>query len=145
MPKPACDLHTENEGMEEFRPRETAFLRKGKQRRRHGRARMDDRLEVGVVEIKEVAADRIDEGGIENVHAIGASEKCCSGRTGNAGNKTHQPFKIGMARGTERGADEVEERTLGFMPNRNGNVGPTRAREEISPSRADALACSSTR
>ena len=78
--EPACDLHTENEGMEAAPSRETALLRKGKQRRRNGRARMDDRLEVGVVEIEKVAADRIDEGGIEDVHALGASEKCCSGQ-----------------------------------------------------------------
>jgi hypothetical protein len=106
---------------------------------------MDDRLEVGVVEIEEVAADRIDEGGIQDIEALGASEKGCLGRASNGAKKPHQAFKIRMACRAKRGADEVEERTLGFMPNRKGNVGPTRAREEISPSRADALVCSSTR
>ena len=64
---PALDLDAEDEGGEQVPPGRSAGLRQRQHRRGDRRRRMNDRVEMGVVEIEQIGRNRIDEGGAERI------------------------------------------------------------------------------
>jgi len=84
---------------------------------------MDDRVQVGIVEIEQVGRDRIDECSAERIQALRSADNggCCS-----AAEWRQRPQRCCDGRiigRTERGREEIQDRPFGFMTLR-GDIRP---------------------
>ena len=76
----AFDLHAENECGENGPPRKPARLRQCQHRRRDGRRRMNDRVQMGIVEIEQIGRNRVDERRAHRIEPLrAADDRRCRG------------------------------------------------------------------
>jgi len=71
---PALDFDADHERVEEFGAGDGTVLRQGEDRRGNRTGRMDDGLEVRVVEVEHVRADAVHQRRVQNVHPFATSE-----------------------------------------------------------------------
>jgi hypothetical protein len=72
---PAFDFRPEDKRMQEVASGDRLRFGDRENRGRDGAGRMDDRLQVCVVEIKDVRADAVDERRVQDVEALASSEE----------------------------------------------------------------------
>ena len=85
---------------------------------------------MGVVEIVEVAGDRVYRRGAEHVEPLAPADQPGLRRAAHLGEDAEHGGDGRLGRGAERAADEVEERALGVVAHRLGHRRPRRAGDE---------------
>ena len=125
---PAFDLDPENERRDHVPAGKPPRLRQRQNRRRDRRSRMNDRVQMGIVEIQQVGRDRIDEGRAERIEPLRpADDRRCRG----AAERRQRPQRgrdgriIGRA---ERGCEEIQDRAFRFVTLR-GDIRPRACRQ----------------
>ena len=129
--EPAFDLDAEHEGVQQRRAGDRLRLGEREQRRRDRRGRMDDGRVMRVVEVEHVPARRVDECGAQHVEPVAPADHAGVARTGKTVEHRERAGDRGVAAAAKRGAEEVQDRTPGGMPDVVGHVLPPRRHEEI--------------
>ena len=133
----AFDLHAESKGEQQVTARDGAHLGKSEQRRGHGSGRMNDRTQVRVVEIEDIAACGIEEGGAQRIDPFGSAD---DGRL-PAFREHHERCESVLDRilsaARQRGGDEVQDRSLAFVPHRVRELFPSCTADKTAESPRD--------
>jgi hypothetical protein len=106
----ALDFHTEDERMQKRRARYRPPLREREDRRRDRAARMDDRLQVRIVEIERMRRDPVHERRMHDVEPVCASEDGGFGLAGKRRERGERALDGLVAAPADRAAEPVEKR-----------------------------------
>ena len=114
----AGDLNADHQGVDQRTPRHLQVLAQRQQGRRHRASRVDDGFQVGVVKVKGVRADAIQQGGAGHVHPVAPAQHGGLGRgrqLHHGGQGRHHGL---MARRADGAADPVGEGAVRFALDR---------------------------
>ncbi len=114
---PAFRLDAENQRIEKVLAGNRLYLRQRKNRGRHRTGRMNDRLQVGVVEIENMARHAIDEGGVHDIEPLAAAEQRGLRRAREGRERRDRDLHGLMTRSADRNADPVQQRPHAFLAN----------------------------
>ena len=135
---PALQLDAEQEGEQQVGPGHAPQLCQRQQRRRHRRGRMDHGRQVGVAEIEHVGAGRIQEGRAQRIDALSAADDGRLSAVGEFGERLQRQLDRAGAAARQRDREEIQQRALGFMPDRLRHVVPTGVDHEAGEVLRDA-------
>lgn len=119
---PALGLDAEDERIQELLSRDRLHFRERDDSRSHRAGRVDDRLQVGVVEIEDVARHSIDEGGIHDVEPLAAAEQRGLLRAGERRERCNGDIDRLVSRSTDRHADPVQQRAHALLADVGGQI-----------------------
>ena len=112
---PAFDLDAKDEGVQELSARHRQALRQRQERRGNGTCRMDDGLQMRVVEIEDVARNAVEERGIEDVDPFGAAQNAALRRPENGLHRSQRAVDRLVTAAADGAARPVHQRAQGFF------------------------------
>ena len=118
----AFRFDAEHHRVEEVAPGHRAMLREREERRDDRPGRMDDGLQVRVVEVEHVRADAVHQRRVQDVQPLAAAEH--RGLRGSRERRERGDRRIErlVTRAADRAAHPVEQRALRFLPDRLGKI-----------------------
>src|SRR6478609_399227 len=108
-------LETEKECVNKVATTDAMAARAGKDRRSHGRRRMDIVLRHRIVVFVDVRADAVDQRGIQRIHAFGSCENSCRRLAEIRRQRSKRRLNSRFATATYGTADVVQQCTTSFM------------------------------
>ena len=128
----ALDLDAESKGEQQVTPRDGTHLGKSEQRRGHGSGRMNDRTQVRVVEIKDIAARGIEEGGAQRIDPFGSADDSRLPAFREHHERGESVLDRVLPAAGQRRGDEVQDRALAFVPHRVRQLLPSRTADKAA-------------
>jgi hypothetical protein len=135
---PAFDLDAEHEGCEQIATGDRPQLGEREQRRRDRRGRMNGGRDVGIVEIEDVGARRVQERRAQRVHALVAADDDRLPAIGKRGERLQGDLDRAAAAARQRHGEVVHERALGLVRDVRWNVAPAGVDDEARKVLSDA-------
>ena len=114
----ALGFDADGQGVQEIAARDGFVFRQGKDRRGHGSCGMNDRTEVGVVEVEHVGAHSVGERRVHHVEAVFTSEDSGLRRSGERGEGRKRPLHGFMMRSADSAGHPIEQRARRFPADR---------------------------
>ena len=118
----ALGLDAERKRMDELGAADRAVLGEHEDRGRDRAGGMDHRLQVRVVEVEDVRADAVEQGGAEDVDAFAAAEDAGLGRAAERTERANRDIDRLVAGRTHGASEPVEERAHRVCANRRRQV-----------------------
>ena len=112
----ALHFGAEDERVQEVASRHRPRFRKSQDDGRHRAGRVNDGLQVRVVEIQHVRADAVHQRRVQDVHALAPSEQACVRRAGEGSKRANGDIDRLVLRATDRAPGPVEQRPAGLAP-----------------------------
>ena len=135
---PALGLDAEHQRVEEILARDRLHLRQREDRRGDRTGGMDDRLQMGVVIVEDVARHAVDEGGVHDVEPLAPAEQRGLLRPGERPERRDRDIDRLVMRAADGDADPVQQRAHAFLAHIGRQVVITRG-DEIMRQRARHL------
>ena len=121
LPQALCDpafgFHAEHRRVHPFATVDLTDLRQRGQRREDGAARMHQRFEMSVVEIKNVRTDAVQESGMRRIHALSTADDRRLRGTGKFANRLPRSLHGAVGCSAQRAGNPVDQRSYGLMTN----------------------------
>jgi hypothetical protein len=137
----ALDLDAENKREQEVTARDLTHLGKREQRWSHGCGGMNDGTQVRIVEIKDIAACGIEEGGAQRIDPFRAANNGRLAAFREHHERRERVLDRVLPATSQRGSDEVQDRALPFVPHRLRKLLPSRAADKAAERLRDVCWC----
>src|SRR5581483_5810418 len=122
----ALDLDAEDKRMQKFRAADWRTFGERQDRGRDRAARMDDGLEMSIVEVEYVRADAVDQRGVQYIQPLAPPEHARLRSTGKFRERRQRTLDGFVPATADGAADPIQKRSQRLAPCGVGNVGPTR-------------------
>ena len=113
---PALHFDARDKGIDEVSARRAAQLGERQQSGGHGPARMDQHVGMRIVEVQHVGGDAVDQGGMQDVRALAASQERRLSSAGKRGQAREHYVDRFMPGAPDRAAGPVDQRADRLVP-----------------------------